>query len=114
MRRAANSGLCFGVARSRIADSCDGKALASYCEAYSQAEHALRDIEKYRQLIDRPMLDRQAGKIKLGADGKPIIRHRQENPAIGTYRQMSRRMMSFLTEFGLTPASRRNLNISSN
>jgi P27 family predicted phage terminase small subunit len=92
----------------------DGKALTVYCEAYSQAQDALRDIEKYGQLIDIPPLDRKTGKVKLGADGRPVIGHRQKNPAIGTYKQMSRLMKSFLTEFGLTPASRRNLNISSN
>ncbi len=92
----------------------DGKALAAYCEAYAQAEVALHDIEKYGQLIEIPALDKKTGKVMLGANGKPIVRRRQKNPAIGTYKQISRLMKLFLTEFGLTPASRCNLKIPSN
>ena len=106
--------MCRALLDGGLLTVVDGKALAVYCEAYSQAQDALRDIEKYGQLIDIPALDRKTGKVKLGADGRPVIRHRQKNPAMGTYKRMSWLMKSFLTEFGLTPASRRNLNISSN
>ena len=84
----------------------DGKALAGYCQAYAFAEVALRDIEKHGQLVNVLALDKKTG--------KPVVKCRVRNPAIGTYRQMSRLMKLFLTEFGLTPASRRNLKASLN
>jgi|HubBroStandDraft_6_1064221.scaffolds.fasta_scaffold288600_2 P27 family predicted phage terminase small subunit len=84
----------------------DGKALAAYCQAYAFAEVALRDIEKHGQPVNVLALDKKTG--------KPVVKCRVRNPAIGTYRQMSRLMKLFLTEFGLTPASRRNLKASLN
>jgi P27 family predicted phage terminase small subunit len=92
----------------------DGKALAAYCEAYAQAEDALRNIEKYGQLVDILALDKKTGEVIRDANGKPVVKRRERNPAIRIYKQMSQLMKLFLTEFGLTPASRQNLKISSN
>ena len=89
----------------------DGPMLAVYCQTYAFAEDAPRDIEKRGQVIPEFALDKKTGKIKLGADGKPIIKRFRKNPSVKIYADLCRSMNKFLNDFGLTPASRRYLKI---
>src|ERR1700734_2659283 len=58
----------------------DGKALAAYCQAYAFAEVALRDIERYGQLVDILAVDKKTGTVILDANGKPVVKRRARNP----------------------------------
>ena len=89
----------------------DGRALAAYCEACASAQEALSHIKKYGQLIPVPPIDRKTGKVKLDAGGKPVVERFRKNPSVGIYKDACRLMLSYMTEFGLTPASRQRLNI---
>jgi|SRR5579859_1071165 len=98
----------------------DGKALAAYCEAYAEWEQASRDVRKYGQLIEEPVVDKLGHAVMLETMGgtesapllvmKPLVRLK-ENPAVRTRNNAAKTMKAFLTEFGLTPASRAKLKI---
>lgn len=104
----------------RVLTDIDGKALACYCEAYAEWEQACRDVRKYGQLIEEPVVDKLGHAIMLqevaGPESaptvvfKPLVRLK-ENPAVRTRNNAAKTMKSFLTEFGLTPASRVKLKI---
>lgn len=99
----------------------DGKALACYCEAYSEWEQACRDVRKYGQLIEEPVVNMKTGEAvilesmeeiagTIVKNSEPLFRLK-ENPAVRTRNNAAKTMKAFLTEFGLTPASRAKLKI---
>lgn len=89
----------------------DRQALAGYCEAFGQAEEALRGIKKYGQVIGIPLLVRETGEPVLDRAGFPIVSKLEKNPSVGIYIEMAKLMKSFLIEFGLTPASRSKIKL---
>lgn len=78
----------------------DGKALMAYCNAYARAEEAQKIIDKYSPVIQTSFLDKE---------GNLVIGDLKANPAVAQAKMWLSLMKSFLIEFGLTPASRRNL-----
>ena len=81
----------------------DGKALMAYCEAYGRWQEASKLVDKYGPVI-RTSFQTDEGEIVLG--------DLKTNPAVSQSMQWLKLMKSFLIEFGLTPASRRNLKIN--
>jgi P27 family predicted phage terminase small subunit len=81
----------------------DGKALLAYCEAYARWQEAAKLIDKYGPVI-RTSFETKDGEIILG--------DLKSNPAVSQTMQWLKLMKSYLIEFGLTPASRRNLKIN--
>ena len=81
----------------------DGKALAQYCIAVARSEEAQKLIDKYGPVIQTSFLN---------DEGVQIVGDLKTNPAVTQAMQWAKIMKSFLIEFGLTPASRRNLKIS--
>jgi P27 family predicted phage terminase small subunit len=80
----------------------DGKALAAYCEAYALWEKARQSIDEYGLVV----VDKY--KDKDGTEHESL----KANPAIAIRASAAKEMKSFLIEFGLTPASRAKLKIS--
>jgi P27 family predicted phage terminase small subunit len=72
----------------------DGKALAAYCSVYAQWIKAEAAIQKFG-IVTVQFIDRAAGVVTL-----------KKNPAVQIKSESLKLMKSFLTEFGLTPASR--------
>lgn len=81
----------------------DGLALAAYCQAHALVEQAQKEIDAHGltfiQKFENKEGDIVDGDIKA-------------NPAVTIFMQAQKVMKSFLIEFGLTPASRRNLKIN--
>lgn len=86
----------------RVLTVVDGKALAAYCDAYAYCEMARKDMAKHGLLVEEPILDKMGEEVGVKL---------KENPAVNTYAKMSGLMNKFLTQFGLTPASRSKLKI---
>ena len=82
-----------------VLTAADGKALAGYCSAYAQLAKCEAAIEKYGLIC--ATLDELTGVAIL-----------KVNPAVRIKSDALRLMKAFLTEFGLTPASRSKLSIS--
>lgn len=80
----------------------DGKALAAYCESYALWEQACKEYQKFG-ITFREMYTTK--------DGAEIVGEIKANPAVAIANQAAKTMKAFLIEFGLTPASRRNLKI---
>src|SRR5579859_5538253 len=55
----------------------DGKALAAYCEAYAEWEQACRDVRKWGQLIEEPVVDKMGHAVMFtdvaGPESAPVI-----------------------------------------
>lgn len=85
----------------------DGKALAMYCDAYSDWQEAQRNCRKDGMWIDTPVLDKGNMPIQLN-DGRWMM-VRKENAAFNIKCKAIKTMKAFLIEFGLTPASRSKL-----
>ena len=83
--------------------SCvDGQALAAYCRACAMVEIAQKEIDKYGIQFVTHYTDRE---------GNVIVGDLKANPAVSILNQAEKTKKTFLIEFGLTPASRRNLKI---
>lgn len=80
----------------------DGKALAAYCESYALWEIARNDYIK-NGIQFRAMFENKEGALIAG--------DMKANPAVAIANNALKSMKAFLIEFGLTPASRRNLKI---
>ncbi len=80
----------------------DGKALAQYCIAFARSEEAQKLIDKYGPVIQTSY---------QAEDGSLVVGDLKTNPAVTQAMQWAKILKSFLIEFGLTPASRRNLKI---
>src|SRR5208282_163713 len=91
----------------------DGKALMAYCDAYAEAEVARRDFIKRGAWLDTPVMVKgtdDEGMVPLYHEGQ-LLMVRKVNPSFTVYCAAIKIMKSFLTEFGLTPASRSRLKI---
>lgn len=81
----------------------DGKALAGYCESYALWELARKEYQTHG-ITFREMYENK--------DGEMVPGNIKPNPAVAIASTALKTMKSFLIEFGLTPASRRNLKIT--
>lgn len=77
----------------------DGKALAAYCASYAAWMQAERHIAKFGIVL--ATVDEETGQSYVKA-----------NPAVRIRGDALRLMKSFLTDFGLTPASRSRLHVN--
>jgi P27 family predicted phage terminase small subunit len=88
----------------------DGKALAAYCEAFAMWEMARKEIRENGLTFKVTAIT----KIKQ-ADGttrdEVLVLGIKRNPAVAIAFESLRAMKSYLTEFGLTPASRSRLSV---
>jgi P27 family predicted phage terminase small subunit len=86
----------------KVLTEVDGLALAAYCRAHALVEQAAKEIEKNGMTFTE---------VFEGKNGEPIVGSIKANPACSIYLNAMKTMKSFLIEFGLTPASRRNIKI---
>lgn len=84
----------------------DGKALMGYCVCYARWQEANALIDKWGPVIETSYFDTKS-EMQITGDLKA-------NPAVAQADKWLSRMKSFLVEFGLTPASRRNLKVQKN
>ena len=80
----------------------DSKSIAAYCVCYARWEEADRKITEFGPLFQVTYQDNE---------GNTIVGDLKENPACKIADRCLARMKSYLTEFGLTPASRAKLKI---
>lgn len=83
--------------RLKVLTEVDQLGLALLCEQAAQADEATRMIRKSGIMVKKQLYDR-AGK-KIGT--VPVI-----NPAFKIQVEATKQLKGFLTEFGITPASR--------
>jgi P27 family predicted phage terminase small subunit len=86
------------LTRLGVLTEIDGAALAAYCEAYSELQAATRMINELGHFIDVPVFSRSSG--------EQTATRKEINPAINMQRQLFPIVRAYLSEFGLTPASR--------
>ena len=72
----------------------DRTALACYCTLYSRWVQAERDVEKYGSVVKAP------------SSGYP-----QKSPYLSIADSAMKSMLTFLTEFGMTPAARSRIRV---
>jgi P27 family predicted phage terminase small subunit len=77
-----------------MAAPLDRAALAAYCQAYGRWVEAEEKVREFGAVIKAP-------------SGFPI-----QSPYLGIANTAMRQMRDFLTEFGMTPASRTRIEIS--
>jgi P27 family predicted phage terminase small subunit len=80
----------------------DGSALAVYCEAVAQKEKALKELNRLGAAVEVYGLDKS---------GQRVFLRIEKNPWWSVWVEACKLEKSFLIEFGLTPASRRNLKV---
>lgn len=93
--------------------SIDRAALAAYCQCYSDWIEASRFCATTKDGQDRKVI-KTGEKIKQDKDGKVIERsggNLVENPYFSIQKRSLELMHKFLTEFGMTPASRTRINV---
>lgn len=71
-----------------LLSALDGAALAAYCQAYADHQHAAKRLQKF-------------GRVYQTSTG-----NYRPRPEVAMQRDAATRMKAFLVEFGLTPASR--------
>src|SRR5690606_16722696 len=76
----------------RVLSRVDRAALAAYCQAYARWVDAEEIIRREGLLV---VYETKGGTL-----------YQQQHPAVGIANEALRQMKGFLTEFGLTPASR--------
>lgn len=86
----------------KVLSEVDGKALAAYCDAFAHWEMARREMSSRGLLVEEPILNKEGDEIGCKV---------KANPAVAIYATMANLMKKFLTEFGLTPASRSKLKV---
>lgn len=92
------------LAELNVLSVIDSKALAAYCESYSQWQIAQKDVRKSGQVIDVLSWD----KVREAF----VVTDRKKNPSVTVAQEYLKLMKSFLIEFGLTPASRTRLKVN--
>lgn len=85
-----------------VLSEIDGRALAAYCDAAAMVEQATKEIAKHGLTFEECFEDKQ---------GNVVVGSIKANPAVSIKFNAMKVMKTFLIEFGLTPASRRNLKI---
>jgi P27 family predicted phage terminase small subunit len=101
MRKAAQREfklICEPLREMGLLSSVDGKALMAYCMAYADVEEAERDIRK--------------NGLCMFEDCGEAGTKKKANPAVSIKYKALATMKAFLTEFGLTPASRSRLKVT--
>lgn len=89
----------------------DGAALAMYCTAFANAVEATRILNAEGLQIKTPWVNK-AGFVIVGPDGRtPVGFDVVVHPMLRVQRESSASAKQFLTEFGLTPASRSRLQV---
>lgn len=83
--------------RIKVLTEADQLALALLCEQAAQADEATKILRKGGILVKRKLLDRKGKKV----GEVPVI-----NPAYKVQLESMKQLKSFLTEFGMSPASR--------
>jgi P27 family predicted phage terminase small subunit len=84
----------------RVLTVAYGAALAGYCQAYARWFEAEADITANGSIIDEPIIRRRRGE-----DDEIAGKKRKKNPAVAIANESLKLMRSFLSDFGLSPAS---------
>lgn len=83
----------------------DRAALAAYCQAYAELEYATALLNTEGRIVKEPITSTSRVTGETSVVGQRLKAH----PAVKLQRDAFARVKSFLSEFGLTPASRVNL-----
>src|SRR6516162_2814097 len=84
--------------------AADAQLLEAACVNFQTAVRAQLKIEKQGEVIDEPIISRDTGQI---------IGHRsKKNPWVAIRDHAQRLLLSFCSEFGLSPSARTRLNIT--
>ncbi|MFL5328388.1 MAG: phage terminase small subunit P27 family [Gemmataceae bacterium] len=75
----------------------DQTALASYCQATAELMLATKVLDKEGRVVDSSIFSR---------NGEEVGTKRQAHPAVGIQQKAFRAVITFLREFGLSPAAR--------
>jgi len=81
----------------------DGRALGAYCEAFAQKQKALKELNRLGAVTET---------YGMNKSGERVFLKFQKNPWFSAWVDACKLEKAFLIEFGLTPASRRNLKIT--
>jgi len=95
--------MCKALDDLGLLTTADGHALALYCEAVAQKEKALKELNKLGAAIEIYGIDKNGDRVRLGM---------KKNPWWSIWVDACKLEKAFLIEFGLTPASRRNLKVT--
>lgn len=95
--------MCKALGALGLLTIADGNALALYGEAVAQKEKALKELNKRGAAIETFGIDKNGERVSLGI---------KKNPWWSVWVDACKLEKAFLIEFGLTPASRRNLKVT--
>jgi P27 family predicted phage terminase small subunit len=95
--------MCHALLDLGLLTVVDGRALADYCEAFAQKEKALKELNRLGAAIETYAIDKS---------GQRVLLRVEKNPWWSVWVDACKLEKSFLIEFELTPASRRNLKIT--
>jgi P27 family predicted phage terminase small subunit len=95
--------MCEALLNMGLLTIADGSALAVYCEAVAQKEKALKELNRLGAAIETYGIDKNGERVFLGV---------KKNPWWSVWIDACKLEKAFLIEFGLTPASRRNLKVT--
>lgn len=95
--------MCKALDAMGLLSIADGSALALYSEAVAQKEKALKELNKRGAAIETYGIDKNGERVFLGM---------KKNPWWSIWVDACKLEKAFLIEFGLTPASRRNLKVT--
>jgi P27 family predicted phage terminase small subunit len=84
----------------RVLTVAYGAALAGYCQAYARWLEAEGDIAEHGSIIEEPIIRRHRNEEDEIAGYK-----RKKNPAVAIANESLKMLRSFLSDFGLSPAS---------
>jgi P27 family predicted phage terminase small subunit len=84
----------------RVLTVAYGASLAGYCQAYARWLEAEADIAEHGPIIEEPIIRRHRGEDDEIAGYK-----RKKNPAVAIANESLKMMRTFLSDFGLSPAS---------
>jgi len=85
----------------------DRAALAGYCYAFDIFLRANQEIEQFGLFLKTPIMGRKG----TAEEGTIIAYITEKNPAVAVANEALKTKKSFLTEFGMTPASRSKLHV---
>jgi P27 family predicted phage terminase small subunit len=84
----------------RVLTVAYGAALAGYCQTYARWLEAEADIAENGSIIEEPIIRRRRGE-----DDEVVGCKRKKNPAVAIANESLKMLRSFLSDFGLSPAS---------
>lgn len=91
------------LVRLNLLATIDLAALAAYCQAFAELEEATRTVDKEGRVCVQPIVNKKGERI--GERLKP-------HPAVQQQRDAMRTVKQFLAEFGLSPASRSQVQVN--